>query len=248
VPTPHRLRHDREQRDYLGSGDGFRLADGGRLPSPAIDTGDTTAIQDRWRTSRPKIVVIDNLLTAAALEKLRRFCWGSTVWRRPHADGYLTALPEFGLACPLLAQIAGELRAAYPAILAAHGLRYLWAFKYDSTLSGVGVHADQAAVNVNFWITPDEANLDPQSGGLIVWDVAAPPGWDFNRYNGNPAGVRDFLTRSGARPVRIPYRANRAVIFDSDLFHETDRMAFREGYLNRRINITLLYGARGAGK
>jgi hypothetical protein len=44
--------------------------------------------------------------------------------------------------------------------------------------------------------------------------------------------------------VKVPYRANRAVIFDSDLFHETDRIAFKEGYLNRRLNITLLYGRR----
>jgi hypothetical protein len=58
--------------------------------------------------------------------------------------------------------------------------------------------------------------------------------------------IRDFLARSGAKSVTVPYRANRAVIFDSDLFHETDRIAFKEGYLNRRINITMLYGKRGA--
>ena len=33
----------------------------------------------------------------------------------------------------------------------------------------------------NFWITPDEANLDPQGGGLEVWDVEAPLDWDFAR-------------------------------------------------------------------
>ena len=44
--------------------------------------------------------------------------------------------------------------------------------------------------------------------------------------------------------MTVPYRSNRAVIFDSHLFHETDRIVFKEGYLNRRINITLLYGLR----
>ncbi len=44
--------------------------------------------------------------------------------------------------------------------------------------------------------------------------------------------------------MSVPYRANRAVIFDSNLFHETDRPRFKDGYLNRRINITLLYGLR----
>jgi hypothetical protein len=31
------------------------------------------------------------------------------------------------------------------------------------------VHADSAAVNVNIWITDDEANLDQNSGGLVVY-------------------------------------------------------------------------------
>ncbi|HEY8253389.1 MAG TPA: hypothetical protein VIG39_02055, partial [Rhizomicrobium sp.] len=56
--------------------------------------------------------------------------------------------------------------------------------------------------------------------------------------------IRRFLTEAGAKPVTIPYRANRAVIFDSDLFHQTDRLSFKEGYQNRRINVTLLYGER----
>ena len=71
---------------------------------------------------------------AAALEKLRRFCLGSTVWRTIYEDGYLGALPEHGFACPLLAQIAEELRPAFPAIFAGHPLRYFWAFKYDSNV------------------------------------------------------------------------------------------------------------------
>jgi len=35
-----------------------------------------------------------------------------------------------------------------------------------------------------------------------------------------------------------------AVIFDSDLFQASGRPRCREGYFNRRINITLLYGSR----
>jgi hypothetical protein len=106
------------------------------------------------------------------------------------------------------------------------------------------MHADQAAVNVNFWITPDEANNDPNSGGLVVWDKKAPLDWDFSRYNGDEAAIRAFLAEKGAKPIRVPHRANRAVIFDSDLFHETDVIRFKDGYRNRRINVTMLYGRR----
>ena len=250
---PHKSRHDQEQRDYLtsigirdnGTSDIFHLAEGGQLAEPALNPGDTNGeVSERWRRSSPKIVVIDDFLTNEALDGLRRFCWGSTVWRRVYKGGYLGASPELGFACPLLFQIADELRRRYPTVFASHPLELLWAFKYDSQLPGIEVHADFAAINVNFWITPDDANLDPKSGGLVIWDKAAPLDWDFAKYNADTTAAREFLAHAGARSVTVPYRSNRAVIFDSNLFHETDRIVFKEGYLNRRINITLLYGLR----
>ena len=39
---------------------------------------------------------------------------------------------------------------------------------------------------------------------------------------------------------------NRCVVFNSDLFHRTDDIHFRDGYEDRRINITMLYGTREA--
>ena len=75
-----------------------------------------------------------------------------------------------------------------------------------------------------------------QASTVYVLANASTGGWSD--------AARDFLERSGARRVTIPHRANRAVIFDSDLFHETDTITFREGYENRRINCTLLYGFR----
>ena len=36
------------------------------------------------------------------------------------------------------------------------------------------MHADDAAVNVNLWITDNDANLDPDSGGMIVYKEKAP--------------------------------------------------------------------------
>jgi len=79
---------------------------------------------------------------------------------------------------------------------------------------------------------------------VIIWDVASPEDWDFRKYNADGPAMRAFLARTGAKAVRVPYRTNRAVIFDSDLFHETDAIAFKDGYVNRRINITMLYGRR----
>lgn len=247
---PHRRRHDEEQRDYLESlgatvvkGEIY-FAGGERVEGPAVNMENAEGACAQWHETRPRLAIIDNFLTDTALEKLRRFCWGSTIWGTTYDGGYVGATPEQGFACPLLAQVAEELRDLVPAIIGAHPLRMLWGFKYDSRLGGTKIHADQAAINVNFWITPDEANLNPESGGMVIWDVAAPQDWEPKRYNGDEEAARAFLKQAGAKPITVPHRSNRAVIFDSDLFHETDAINFKEGYLNRRINLTMLFGRR----
>ena len=253
-PPPHKDRHDREQHEWQHA-NGItpdpappHIEAPGRLSGPAINSACAPKAAQAWRDGNPKIAVVDNFLTPEALAALRRFALGSTIWRSAYREGYLGAFPDHGFATPLLAQVVEEFRTVFSEICGGHALNYLWGFKYDSSLSGIGIHADNAAVNVNFWITPDEANLDPDSGGLVIWDVAAPLDWDAPRYNSDEGAIRAFLEKSGARPVTVPYRANRAVIFDSDLFHQTDKIAFREGFENRRINITLLYGERDPGK
>ncbi len=245
----NRQEHDAEQAQFRGRSTGaVEIVGGARIAGPAINLRNNIAeIGAAWRTNHPQIVVIDDLLTPEALAALRHFCHGSTIWRDTF-DGYVGARPQSGFACPLLAQVAREFAQAYPMIFREHPLLFAWAFKYQQGKSGTRVHADFAAVNVNFWITPDDANLDPDTGGLVVWDKAAPLDWDFERYNADEAAIRDYLARSGAVPTRIPYRANRAVVFDSDLFHETDLLTFRPGYTNRRINVTLLYGTRAPSR
>ena len=223
-------------------------ADCPALPGGAVNLSlDVTAIEARYNAKRPEIMHVDGLLTEEALQSIRRFCLDSTIWKRDYPNGYLGAFLGDGFACPLLLQIAEELRLKFPGVFHQHKLTQSWAFKYDSALTGLNMHADAAAVNVNFWITPDEANLDPDHGGLVVWDREAPRDWSFKEYNNakNEPKVLAWLTQQGAQTVTIPYRCNRAVIFNSDLFHATDRISFKEGYENRRVNITLLYGRRG---
>ena len=82
------------------------------------------------------------------------------------------------------------------------------------------------------------------TGGLLLWDKMPPLDWRFDDYNSDArvADVMDFL--ADAEVVRVPYRCNRAVVFDSELLHKTDHTDFRAGYQNRRINITMLFGER----
>lgn len=249
---PQVLDLDLRQSTVLAGGFNrlHHLAEAPRLAGSALHGAlDGRAITEAYAAREPGITWIDDFLSPEALALLRRYCLESTFWFDfHHANGYLGAFFEDGFAAPLLLQIAGELRQRMPEIFRDYPLTQLWAFKYDSRLDGIELHADIAAVNLNFWITPDEANLDPESGGLVVWDKAAPPEWGFDEFNTSTAQgqarIERFLHESGAQPVRVPHRCNRAVLFNSDLFHRTDSIRFREGYEQRRINITMLFGRR----
>jgi tetratricopeptide (TPR) repeat protein len=219
---------------------------------PVLGQGwDRREIERRYAVP-PGICWVDGLLSPRALEDLRRFSLESTIWndvthnfdegRTRHA--YLGTYAGDGFSAPLLFQIAEELSRALPAIFKDHRLIQMWAYKYEPRLEGIGIHGDNAAVNVNFWITPDEANLDPESGGLIVYPVEAPTAWNFDDYNKDRKKIRRFLDSSGVAPVNVPYRQNRAVIFNSDLFHATAPLNFKPGYVNRRVNVTMLFGKR----
>ena len=222
-------------------------AEAPRIPSGVLNPGlDVAEIERRYHSSLPEILCVDDLLCEEAVQALRKFCWESTIWKKDYENGYIGAMLGEGFSCPLLLQIASELRRTFRGIFQEHPLLQAWAFKQDGQLKPLNIHADAAAVNVNFWITPNEANLDPATGGLIVWDKEAPKDWDFALYNSSKykPKIMEFLRAHQAHPIVVPYRENRALIFNSDLFHESDRCEFKDDYTSRRINITFLFGHR----
>lgn len=223
--------------------------DGRRLAGSTLKAAlDTEAITQDYFENLPGMTYFDDALTNEALGRLRRYLLQSTIWfDTRHREGYLGALLNDGLACPLVLQIAEDFRCILPEIFQDHRLLQCWAFKYDSSLEGIEVHADLAAINVNFWVTPDEANLAPEAGGLVVYKEEAPLDWKFAAYNADQALIRRFLAEKGSDKMVVPHRQNRVVLFNSDLFHETDQLSFKPGYENRRINVTMLFGRRQDG-
>ena len=172
------------------------LDDGARVDHALSDAWDRDAIQQTYLDSPSGVVVVDDFLTDEALKALQRFCLRSTIWfgNRYH-HGRLGTFFYGGFNCPLLLQIAEEIRKALPDLIGFHHpLRHLWAFKNTGRLpSDSTIHADFAAVNVNFWITPTEANLNPQSGGLRIYELDAPRSWDFSTYNEGLAVIKDYI-------------------------------------------------------
>lgn len=242
-----RLRDDQIARLGETYNAPFHVIDAPELPAGALDPAlDAAAITQAYRENAPGVAWCDGLLSERALSLLRRFLLRSTIWfDYAHIGGFLAAYLEDGLACPLVLQIADELRAALPEIFGDHALTQIWAFKALDADRGIEPHADDGAVSVNFWVTPDEANLDPGHGGLAVYTATAPAGWHPTSYDSDRDAIRVWTTEAEAAKIVIPYRENRAVFFDSRLFHGSDGVHFAPGYENHRINITMLFGTRG---
>jgi tetratricopeptide (TPR) repeat protein len=201
---------------------------------------DTAAIARDFRAGFARV---DGLLAPEVVRALRRFLLESTIWFDfSHVRGFLAAYLEDGLACPLIFQIASDLRRVFPEIFGPHALSQAWAFKCVGGRHSVDIHMDSAAVSINFWITPNDANLDREHGGLVFYHAPPPPDWRIAGYNQDIDAIREFLAQSGSPATIIPYGENRAVIFDSNLFHESDAVRFRPGYENHRINVTMLFG------
>ena len=223
------------------------LAEYHHCPDPpfsgtTLGDNDYSVIEDGFMRSSPKLAVIDNFLSPAALAALREYCEEATIWKNYFDNGYVGTLFGSGFCPRVLLAIADEMKMMLPRVIGDYPLMQAWAFKYDQRLTGINMHADFAKVNVNFWITPDDACVDKNTGGLVIYDVPAPREWTYEDYNGKSPKQAAFLAVHHAKAQRVPYRENRCIVFDSTLFHTTDEIHFAPGYTNRRVNVTLLYG------
>ncbi|HXS87636.1 MAG TPA: CDC27 family protein [Mycobacterium sp.] len=214
-----------------------------RLPEYLNPTVDYGSIQQAVAAGE-NVHVIDDFLTPEALAQVRKFCLESTVWRHPYQFGYVGAFPQHGFASVSLFAIAEEFSKAMGEAFADYQLAQWWAFVYDAKLPGTDIHGDDADFSLNMWITPDSANLDPSSGGLVIWDKKAPSDWSYGDYNSGGDKVRQYLEEQDAVPNVIPYRENRAVLFEGHLFHKTDDFTFAPGFENRRRSVTILFRGR----
>lgn len=220
------------------------MADAAEFPASTINNDvSTDEISKAFKVSTPGVAWFDNLLTPEALSRLSQYLLGSTIWFDfSHIPGFLASYLEDGLACPLLLQIADNVREKFPDILGDHPMTQAWAFKGLIGEKPIDLHLDDAAVSLNFWLTPDQANLEPGRGGLQIYTKRPPNDWVIKDYEQDKESVKAFIKGHENRKTIIPYACNRAVLFDSKLFHGSDSPKFLSGYENYRINITLLFG------
>ena len=202
-------------------------------------------VEDEYFNNEKQIIYIDDFLSEEALIELREFCLTSKVWNSEYDNKYLGAFSDQGFISPIHLQIAIELKKELPKLFGPHEIEKFWGFKYDTTLGkGINIHADFAVHNLNFWITPDEFNNNKNTGGLKIYDAPVPDHWIFKDYNTTNDKIYKFLKDNNAKCINVPYKFNRAVLFNSAYFHETDEIDFKNVYEGRRINNTYLFGNR----
>jgi hypothetical protein len=229
-----------------------------RRSVPALNPNvDWAHVEDQFLNG--EVVVIDQFLSPWAVEAAYRFCLEATLYFE-YKPGYLGAYLEDGFMSDVLHHITQEMRIAMPRIIGTLPLMNFWSYKYSNDpseqsavsssggsrgrASGTKMHSDAARVNLNLWVTPDEANLDPSTGGLSVWDYAVSTLEEFRRFQEHTAQreLEQRIQEVEARAKRVPHRRNRVVLFDSNLVHESMPINFAPGYENRRINLTWLFG------
>lgn len=225
------------------------LDPGDVVAGDAIQAHDFDALEREFQEKEHHAIVIDDFFSQEALAKLRDYLLDSTFWMDAKS-GYMATFAGAGFASPLVAQIDQELRSKFPNVIGGLELQNCWAFMFDGSMGGVRTHADDAQVQINFFMTPTEANEWSEddalpTGGLVVYGVGPPEGWSLIKINEEDDESKEhILASTGHWNVTVPYVQNRAVLFDSSYFHRTDNMKFKKGYKNRRINMTFLYGKR----
>ena len=198
-------------------------------------------IEMTYTSSNPEIVVIDDFLTQDFLEDLRVFFRCANIFKYPYSRGYIGAFLGKGMANKALLEFSTELKNSLKKIFLNYYLSQAWSFKYDTNREGIGVHADDARVNVNFWITNDSANTNSDYGGMIIWKKTPHEAASFKDFNSLESMEKIKEEVKDTDFMRIPYKSNRAVIFNSKLYHVTDKIEFKDNYKDRRVNVTFLY-------
>lgn len=184
------------------------------------------------------IDIRDNFLTAEEIGEVRAFTLNNLVSDRPkYSGGYISIrLEELSIWSEL--QETVKERVEY---LQNTNFFQGWIFVYDEECGGVTPHADPSLYNVNVWVTPDMAIEDSEKNGLLIANVKAPEEWEWHDYNRDLPKITKFLEDESVSFELVPYKYNRATIFEGKRFHKTAGVHTKPGIQNKRVNMTLMY-------
>jgi hypothetical protein len=187
-------------------------------------------------------VVIDDFLDEATRAKLHEELLSDQMWRlkNPVSKHLHNSRPRTSAVDALLPKVDAEIKRGWSNSI---GLIDYWALLYAKNTDG-NVHADFGQLTLTYWLTPDHYNLEPATGGLILFDVRRGPEEGADRYLvAGKESERHVRARSSHHTV-VPYRCNRAVLFDSSHYHKTHTPVFDVSTpQGMRMNLTLMYAS-----
>lgn len=212
----------------------------GAAPQAALTTRDWQQVEREYTGSTPyNYAVLDDFFTHDAFETIREQLLTSWGWQYKNwqANELYVRDPEI----PEIEAVAAELKRQLPTVL--DGLEFVrcWSFMHQRNV-GLKVHADNGAVTVDVWMTPDEFNLLPDAGGIVFFDVKRNPEMLIHEFNTVEWAEKYFEQHTMGAAESVTYRCNRAILFDASTFHESDQVEFRDDDAHTyRINLSLLF-------
>ena len=78
--------------------------------------------------------------------------------------------------------------------------------------------------------------------GLNIYNVEIPKDSSWEKYNKDHDWLRELIYKKPHVIYRVPYKYNRAIIFNASLPHDTDDVSMKPGQKNKRVSYTMLYG------
>lgn len=157
-------------------------------------------------------VVLDGVLTPAALDRLRSDLLGSWAWNYRSQPGYVLCLapPESPILTTVADRLAEILSSYHPGI----EVMERWAFLHQRPFEEF-VHADIGSYVWTLWLTPERWDRSPETSGISFFPLARPAGMP----NSREYTLKYFEEKSVPRGAYVPYRENRAFIFPASTFH-----------------------------
>ncbi len=201
----------------------------------ALNNHNWSDISEKLTTGQ--IVVIDNFFSEYFLNIL----FNRMIHEKKFNDDYFDyKANDYTLDDNVTAKIVSELNTCN---LFKNKFQRAWSFVYNNEAKGVGLHSDPSNFNINVWVTPDKSMKDTKKNGLIIYKLKPLIGWNREQWNGNQDNCIDNLINFNKPEfLTIPYKCNRAIIFDGMFFHETNDVSVLPGFDNRRVSYTMLFG------